>query len=339
MSIVFGWNSFKVRSFTLAEIGIMKQPEPGLQLEVRQAYFHLFWIPMFGLGKRWVVRKGGKMYDMPDEIIALARKSLTGLRMPWYTCAGPIMLLSAAIIFSAVSSYQDAQSHKRSVNDFRERADALTTRLQHLTTNDFITIVEKNAYGHQSFLKVEDIKGDDIMVTQVEGREDEPMELEYEYTKHASTLPSVKVSLKQLLKAFPKDLDSMMGDAADRQAANLLNDSILYTVKDVVRHFRPMVKVSFANFYKDEITIGCHNEGWPATITGIKNEVGDIDWSGTINKEFPSDHRDRGSHTLGGKNAKYREPYKFVMTLKDTTGHFYKYEFEGVGNKITLHEL
>jgi len=107
----------------------------------------------------------------------------------------------------------------------------------------------------------------------------------------------------------------------------------------VVRHFRPMVKVSFADFYKDEITIGCHNEGWPATITGIKNEVGDIDWSGTINKEFPSDHRDRGSHTLGGKNAKYREPYKFVMTLKDTTGHFYKYEFEGVGNKITLHEL
>jgi hypothetical protein len=342
MSVVFGWNSFKVRSFTLSDIGIMKQTEPGLEFEVRQAYFHLFWIPFFGLGKRWVVRKGGKLYEMPAEIKALAQKSLTGVGTPWYTFAGPLLLLTTAIVFSAVTSYENAQSHKKSVNYFKEGADALTAKLQHLTTNDFITIETKShPSGHVMFLKVEDIQGDDIMVTQVESNNDEPMLVEREYTKHASTLPSVKVSQKQLLKAFPKDLDSMLGDAADRQTAKLLNDDTRYIVKDVVRHFRPIVKISFANFYKDEISIRCHNEGWPATIAEMKNVVGNIDWTEIINTKFPSERSSSSMYTLDGKNAKYGQPYKFVMTLKDSTGHLYKYEIDGRGNNtdIKIQEL
>lgn len=342
MSVVFGWNSFKVRSFTLAEIGIIKQAEPGIEFQVRQAYFHLFWIPFFGLGKRWVVRSGGKMYEMPAEIKALAQRSLTGVKTPWYTFAGPILLLTAGIVYSAVTSYESGQRHKESVNYYKESADALTAKLQHLTTNDFITIETKShPSGHVMFLKVEDIKGDDITVTQVESNDDEPMKVEKEYTKHASTLPSVKVSLQKLLKAFPKDLDSMLGDAADRATANLLNDDTRYIVKDVVRHFRPIVKVSFANFFDKGISIRCHNEGWPATITEMKNVVGNIDWSGIINTEFPSEKGSSSMYTLEGKNYKYGEPYKFVMTLKDTSGHLYKYEVDGKGNNtdITIQEL
>ena len=342
MSVVFGWNSFKVRSFTLSDIGIIKQEEPGLQFEVRQAYFHLFWIPFFGLGKRWVVRKGGKMYEMPGEIKALAQKSLTRVGTPWYTFAGPLLLLTAGIVYSAVTSYEDAQRHKWSVNHYKESTDALTAKLQHLTTNDFITIENRShPSNHISYLKVEDIKGDDIMVTQVESDNPEPMKVEKEYTKHASTLPSVKVSLQKLLKAFPKDLDSMLGDAADRATANLLNDDTRYIVKDVVRHFRPIVKVSFVSFFDKGINIRCHNEGWPATITEMKNVVGNIDWSEIINTEFPSESGRSSMYTLDGKNHKYGVPYKFVMTLKDSTGHLYKYEIDGKGNNtdITIHEL
>src|ERR1044072_1972908 len=150
MSIVFGWNSFKVRSFTLAEVGVMKEAEPGLEFEVRQAYFHLFWIPMFSIGKRWVVRKGGKMYEMPGDIRARAQRSLTGIGTPWYTFTGPILLFAAGIGYSAIRSFEDGQSHKRSVNYFKERTEALTGKLQHLTTNDIITIETKtHPSGHE----------------------------------------------------------------------------------------------------------------------------------------------------------------------------------------------
>ena len=334
MSIVFGWNSFKVRSFTLSEIGIMKQPEPGLQFEVRQAYFHLFWIPMFGLGKRWVVRKGDETYEMPGDIKALAKKSLTGIRMPWYTCAGPIALVATGIVTSAVLYYQDVQSHKKWAQEVKEHATELTTKLQHLTTSDFITIEDKLAgygQGKDVYLKVEDIQGDTIMVTKIKTGKGDAMEVENEYTKHAGTLPSVKVSHKQLLAAYSRELEG--GYILEHlHAVNLLNDDKKYIVKDVVRHYRPIVKVSSANFYKDEISIPCHNEGWPATITDIKNLEGNIDWSELINKKFPN--------TLAGKNAKYRDRYKFVMTLKDTTGHIYKYEINGrANNEIAIQEL
>jgi hypothetical protein len=332
MSIVFGWNSFKVRSFTLAEIGIMKQPEPGLQFEVRQAYFHLFWIPMFGLGKRWVVRKGDKLYDMPDDIKALARKSLTGIRMPWYTCAGPIMVVTGVALFSVITMYKEAQRHKEWAKEVKDHATELTAKLQHLTTNDFITIEDQlGRYGQGVYLKVEDIQGDTIMVTKIKTGKGDAMEVENEYTKHAGTLPSIKVSQKQLLAAYAKELEG--GYILDRlHAVNLLNDDNKYIVKDVVRHYRPIVKVSSANFYKDEITIPCHNEGWPAIITDMKNVEGNIDWSEVLNKKL--------SNSLTGKNAKYRDRYKFVMTLKDTTGHIYKYEINGrANNEIAIQEL
>jgi hypothetical protein len=342
MAIVFGWNSLKVRSFTLDEIGIMKSLDPGTELEIRQAYFHLFWIPFFGLGKRWIVRKGSNMYEMPAEIKALARASLTNVKTPWYTFTGPILIVAGLIIFSIVTKVEDMQRHKRSVARFNEEAKALDDKLHHLTTNDFITVMDaEHPYGDRLYLKVEDIKGDDIVLTAVESKEGAPMKVENEYTQHATTLPSVKTSYKKLLTAFPKEYDSSEGAARYRQGASLLNDSKNYIITDVVRHFKPIVKVSFANFYNGEINIRCYNEGWPATITEMKNVVGNIDWSEIINSEFPGGQSNYSSqYTLDGKNIKWGQPYKFVMTLKDSTGHLYKYELENKGSSdVIIHEL
>ncbi|OQP50256.1 hypothetical protein [Niastella populi] len=342
MRIVFGWNSLKVRSFTLDELGIMKNLEPGTELEVRQAYFHLFWIPFFGLGKRWIVRKGDKMYEMPAEIKALARNSLTNVKTPWYTFTGPILIVAGLIIFSIATKVERMQDHKRSVARFNEEAKALDEKLHHLTTNDFITVEKMDGINsYELYLKVEDINGDDIAVTPVICTSDKPMIVENEYTKHAGTLPSVKMSYKNLLSAFPKEYDSSRGAAAMRQGTSLLNDGENYVVKDVVRHFKPIVKVNFANFYTGTINIRCYNEGWPATITEMKNLVGNIDWSQMINTDMPGRQSNYSSqYTLDGTNYKRGEPYKFVMTLKDTTGHSYKYEFENKGsNNVVIREL
>jgi hypothetical protein len=341
MTFLFGWNSFKVRSFTLSEIGITNQSEAGLEFEVRQSYFHIFWIPFFPLRKRWVVRKDGKMYEMPGEIQAVAERKLTGVGMPWYTFTGPILLLAAGIIFLMITSRENGESHKKGAEMFKAKAEELTARLQHLTTNDFITIEDRSHSSHHvSFLKVEDIKGDEITVTQVESDKHQPMMVEKEYTRHAGTTPSVKISNKQLLKAFPKELDSLLGGAIDRQAAHLFNDDKPYIVKDVVRHFMPGIKVSFAAIYTNGISIRCYNEGWPATITEIKNVEGFIDWSHMINKEFPGGQDEYSYFNLEGTNIRKGDAYKFVMTLKDTTGRLYKFELEDAGNEnVTIHAL
>lgn len=340
--IVFGWRSLKIRSFTLSDVGLIKQVEPGTEFEVRQAYFHLFWIPMFGLGKRWVVRRGSNLYEMPGEIKALGQKSLKGIGTPWYTFTGPILLFAASFIFSGMRSYENAESERRAAKRYREEQAELTAKLQHLTTNDFITVETKShPSGHVMFLKVEDVKGDDIMVTPVESDRDEPMIIDKAYKRYASTMPSIKVSHKKLLAAFPKERDSLLWGAAERQSANLLNDDTRYTVKNVVRHFRPIVKVSHVSTYENSVSIYCTNAGWSATITGMKNLVGNIDWSKVIDKEFPCDEENEDSYiTLKAKNTGYHQPYKFIMTLKDSAGHEYNYEMESEGDKrVTVRDL
>lgn len=341
MRIFFGWSSIKVRSFTLSDLGIMKQTEPGLEFEVRQAYFHLCGVPFFGLGKRWVMRKGSSMYEMPLEIQTLAKSTLTGIRTPLYTFIGLLVIAGLCIYFSAVNLYDDYRSHKRTVNDYNEKVAELSEKLQHLTTNDFITLAEREHYWiNRLFLKVEYISGDDIIVTPVESKKDDPMAVEDEYTRHAGTLPLVKISYRKLLAAYPKVYDSSDGAANYRQAANLLNEDSFYIVKNVVRRFMPVVKVSYANFETNNIAIRCRNEGYTGTIIEMKNVVGNIDWSEIINTEFPGGQSEAGSYYhLTGKGIASGQPYKFIMTLKDTTGHLHKYEIEGEGSyKVSIHE-
>ena len=70
MRIVFGHNNFLIKSYTPAELGIPPSDKlNGIVFEVRQHYFHLFWIPFFGIGKIYVIRRTGDsgMYQMPSS--------------------------------------------------------------------------------------------------------------------------------------------------------------------------------------------------------------------------------------------------------------------------------
>src|SRR5690349_9358749 len=102
MRIVFGWNTFKIRSFSLPELGIKE--EPGISIEARQKYFHLFWIPFFSMGRKWAVRKGGQLYELPQSLETLVKTSsaTSAVKTPFYTYAGPL-LIAAGVIFYQIN--------------------------------------------------------------------------------------------------------------------------------------------------------------------------------------------------------------------------------------------
>jgi hypothetical protein len=329
MAIVYGWNTFKVREFSLEEVGIYKKAEPGVTLEVRQAYFHLFWIPMFSLGKRWVVRKGGKSYEMPADIKTLAQKTLTNIRTPWYTYAGPLAIVLSLVIFVAVVQFEENQNNKRQAAELRKHNEELKYRLQHLTTKDFVTVQEKTKdYNNGTiYWKVEEINGDVVTVTPVEILSGNPMLIEDEYNRHSQTLPSVKLSYKAMLSAV-------------EQEVGLLNNEYTHQVKDVVRHFGPIIKDGHTGYYGGDAALRFYNAGWPATITDIKTMVGNADWSQNINTSLLGGQAEgQNDFFLKGRNFKYGEPYKFVMTLKDTAGVLHKIEVEGNEKEKRIREL
>jgi hypothetical protein len=329
MAIVYGWNSFKIREFTLDEVGIHKKAEPGVQLEVRQAYFHLFWIPMFSLGKRWVVRKGGKSYEMPADIKTLAKKTLTNIKTPWYTYAGPLAIVISVVLFVAITKAEESQSLKRAAAEQKKQIEEVKYRLAHLTTKDFITVKEKaKDYNNGTlYMKVEDINGDVITATRVEINSGSPMVIEDAYKQHSGTLPSVKLSRKALLSATEQEVD-------------LMKNEFRHQVTDVVRHFGPIIKDGHTGQYGSDAALRFYNAGWTATVTDMKTLVGNADWSQNINKVFPGGQSEyQNDFFLKGKNFNYNEPYKFVMTLKDTAGVLHKIEVEGNKKEKTIREL
>jgi hypothetical protein len=358
MSIVFGWNSFKIRSFSLKDLGINQKAEAGIRIEVRQKYFHLFWIPFFSLGKEWVVRKGNQLYEMPFDLQMLVETSASATsvaaaraRTPFYTYAGPLLIIIGLLIYQIDDSYSNYKYKQRVIQSFNTEKAVLKSKLQHLTTKDFISVLRFGYDGMDTtiYLKIEDIKGDEIIATPVEmstptqGLYAKAWEVEDEYTRHANTLPSVKISYKQLQTAYAKEFSSSSDrEALKRLGINLLNDGRSYLATAVVRHFGPIVSGPGTGGYGDrELYFDMYNEGWPATISDIKELTGNGDWSKNLNKEVPG-HRFGlfgPAFTLSAVNYTYGKPYKIIMTLKDTTGQLHKYEIAGVNMNNTVKEL
>jgi hypothetical protein len=342
MRIVFGWNSFRIRSFSPEELGVFQKEALSVNIEVRQAYFHIFWIPFFSLGKRWVIRKDNQLYELPAELKPHV-KAIARVKTPWYTFTGPILGLIIALGFWFQNENDNKRYHESSVAYFNADNAILEEQLKYITTKDIITLQEINPDWHDKllYLKIEDIHGDSIIVTPVESNSDKPMDVEQAYNRYANSTASVRISYKQLASAYPRIFDSSSSRSAlTALAKNLLGDGKVYIVKDVVRHFGPFIFDAQGGSYERDISIRLFNKGWPAIVTDVKTLQGTIDWSQNINKAFPGYQNEGGPYFfLYGKNYKVGEPYKLVMTLKDTGGQIIKYEIEGQGPKKTIRQL
>ncbi|OQP55854.1 hypothetical protein A4H97_19860 [Niastella yeongjuensis] len=351
MRIAVGWNSFKLRSFSFQDLGIAQREEFGMSIEVRQKYFHFCFIPFFSLGKIWTIRRGNQLYEVPADLQTQINASATAaaIKTPFYTYTGPLLFALIVILIVMNSNHPKYPSKEEAVKLFNAEMAVLDSKRQHLTTKDFIT-VQRLGNGLSDttiYLKIEDINGDQITVTPVEMTppvtDAKAFEVDDEYTRHASTLPSVKISNKQLQAAFVKDyLTSGNRQAIKKQGINLLNDGKSYIATDVVRHFGPVItRRGLGSYGGPELTIGLSNTGWPATISDIKELTGNGDWSDNLNQKVGG--RDPGlfgaTFRLNGYHIKDGQPYKIVMTLKDTTGQLHQYEIAGVNLDHTVKEL
>ncbi|MCP4522514.1 MAG: hypothetical protein GY827_12605 [Cytophagales bacterium] len=104
--IVFGTGSMSIKKITPSDLGIETEENASYVFEIRQRYFHLFWIPFFGIGKIWAVRlfrDSDDMYEMTPEIRALIEAKYGAIGSPWYTFFGLIALAVAAVVLPFVA--------------------------------------------------------------------------------------------------------------------------------------------------------------------------------------------------------------------------------------------
>lgn len=88
-----------MKSFQLADIGVFSNVPDFVQFEVRQQYAHLYWIPLFPLGKMWCVRKSDdKLYEVNDELLPLL-EALPHPSTSWVAFLGPILIVGGFLFY------------------------------------------------------------------------------------------------------------------------------------------------------------------------------------------------------------------------------------------------
>lgn len=167
--IVFGHNNFLLKQISPADIGMAETEETkGITFEVRQHYFHLFWIPFFSIGKIYVFKRAGSgddLFQMPEQVKLVIQHKYPDIKTPWYTFALPILGLVIFLGYLANEKISDQQDESRFYNRVAEKKGYI----QYPTTGDYYKLVlsdKEGSYDSRSdlYLKVEKYDDKDIHV-------------------------------------------------------------------------------------------------------------------------------------------------------------------------------
>lgn len=337
MSIVFGWNNFHIKTYTPKELNLTTADTTEFKVEVRQSYFHLFWIPFFGLGKKWAIRKDGKLYELPSAMMEAIRRQNIPVKTPWYTFAGPLLIIVGLAVwglYEKVEQYNDNSNEEARIN---QRAKILDSLLEHATDKHVITFVGVDGpnYGKVFHLKVEANSKDSIralLVTTGKSQFDAtPGVVEDYLSKYRDNLIEESYSKAYLKSGIPKTRAEDFGPA--HVAIQLMKeDTCHYQLKNIERYFGPIVHDRGTGGYGgNAISMEFTNQGWPSQIIALETVKGNMTWETPLPLEFPQANSSGypGAY-LRASGYTYGSPYTFKMTVQDSSGKKYVYLVEGV---------
>lgn len=135
--IVFGWNSFLIKSYILRDFGFVETHLAYERIEHRQKYFHLMFIPFFPIGRFWAVRIDGKLYHPSAEIVSVLNSTKTNNKNAIWSWSGVFAVLLGIFIVSMSEKMTEARYRKQS----EERSKNMAAMLQ--TNSDINPVLNK----------------------------------------------------------------------------------------------------------------------------------------------------------------------------------------------------
>lgn len=106
--ILFGWNNYNLKTVEPHELGMISKEIPDVQIQYRQKYFHLFFIPVFPLGRFWAIRKQGQMYHPPAELMQALSSIDVKTKNTLWAWTGIFIAIGAAVIFNVSEKIDSA---------------------------------------------------------------------------------------------------------------------------------------------------------------------------------------------------------------------------------------
>lgn len=116
MTILFGWNRFRLKSFTFQELNLPELEQfPNATFQVAQSYFHLFYIPVFPMGKRYDLVMDKQLYHVPPSLMKMVDPEQIKVRGKWYAWLLPILIILIASGVSVTKAFKKNEQEKMSM--------------------------------------------------------------------------------------------------------------------------------------------------------------------------------------------------------------------------------
>lgn len=143
----------------LEELGIkLEDSTHDMRIEVRQKCFHLFWIPFFGIGKMYALRKDGELYNLHPELESMLRTQGV-YKTPWYTYIGFLIIAVGFILYSGNQKYEQYKWDKSVAELKANKREILTNPI----VGDEYTIYTDKV-SNTFFARVANVKSDSVLL-------------------------------------------------------------------------------------------------------------------------------------------------------------------------------
>lgn len=312
MKIVFGTRTFRLLNKKPSELGLDKKLDAEFNIEKRQEYFHLFWIPFFSLGQIWAIKKHNdkSLYELPAEL----KNDLAGYpkpKTPWYTYFLLYALLAGMIgatLFSIYSGISKTLSDK-DYNDFIYK-----TQEEYITKGYPDTYIGlRNDTSFQITLKVLSSTKTHLVCAVSSWQPPKTMISPYEHAYVYAFLSdsigdlkidTVQVSKAALMDAYNNDFNVQVKKIKIGKYANLRLDGSIYL--DM-----PMFLVSNIVYTDSTFSATLKNIHTPCTLLAIK----------TDSTLYPTNHLDRVHTTALPKNLNFKDTFTIAGNFEKNAAY------------------
>jgi len=347
MRIVFGQRNFKIKHLDPHEIGLTTERNLNYSIEIRQNYFHVYWIPFFGTGKIWGIRRDGNLYEIPPEFLYEIKRKQIKVRSPWYTYSWPILICFGFFAYYLNEQIKDYNYKQHDMQYFAESVVGFDQKIDKPGLNDVFILGNAAESSSEStmYLKVEKVYPDKITFSLIPGffLESSQLQLEECYTDNKGNLESVTIPKSLLKKAFARDYE--VSQAGNFTGQDLLKSGKLYALTSIEKKFLPNVEIARTFIDYEVIQIELTNTSNAFKIVSIKNVSNKIPWNIKLPLEVPAGTEANPTKFVlsNDKTEKFsfygNQDYRFDIKILDSYNIEYTYQIYGTGSSNSIVKL
>ena len=274
--IVYGWNSFLLHECKPSQLGLSQDFDAVYQIERRQKYFHLFWIPFFGIGKTWVLRKrsDNQLYEPNGELLQVLNALPYQEKTPWYTFALPLLLLAGGIGFVIINSINDFQSRRAHEQRMAERVISFTQSVNAPAPNTYFTLRSNNY--EDVYLKMISQNASTITcLYSAPSNYDNYDDRILEAFLDPAAIDTVMITKQSLVKAIDP------GTESNFKGSVVVNNKGTHTLEDIKVIDYPVIRKTLVQFEEGTYIAMLQNIGATAKLKNFKAKESNITFEGS----------------------------------------------------------